>query len=289
MTVKREDQTRVGTLSLEERVAIESQAWDNWALQQDAHSFVPIAGLYPGMRISREVQATFPHPPELWVGTDASRLWQFEHLAPAQDKVILQIGGRGTFLLRFILAGARYGVCADPSIESLRLGERIAALYGVSSKIQFLRGVAERLPFPGEFFDAIYGSSTLHHTLLEESAQELRRVLKRGGRASFHDPLEGSVLTRFARKYLPFPGKGEEGVDYPLTYPAAEAFIEVFGKGEYQESELFGVPLKILVRIHKKFRSVERALRRLDDHLVKNVPPLRRFCKGISIRVERTR
>ncbi len=97
------------------------------------------------------------------------------------------------------------------------MGRKPAELYGVCDEIDFVHGIAERLPFQ-DFFDVVYGGSVFHHTLLDQSTQEIYRVLKPGGRTSFHEPLEGYTLARLARKYLPYPGKGDEGVDYPLTY-----------------------------------------------------------------------
>jgi SAM-dependent methyltransferase len=294
MRVQREDQGLVERLSLEERVTIESQSWDRWALQQQAQGRFQLSkgGLYPGMPISEAMRRTFPQPASLWVsgGKSArktSGVWEYEHLAPMQGKTVLQVGGAGEHVIKFILAGAARGFCIDPSLETLKLGRKKAELYGVASHIEFIRAIAERLPFPDQFFDAIHGNAVIHHTLPDHAAREIYRVLKPMGRASFHDPLEGYALARFARKYLPYPGKGDEGVDYPLTYEVVRAFIDVFPEGEYRESELFGVPLELLRRINKNFLYLTRALQPLDDYLVQHYQPLRRFCKAIAIRVTR--
>jgi SAM-dependent methyltransferase len=289
MNVLREDQTTVKTLSLGERVAIESQAWDRWALQPEVQRSIPSLGggkIHPGLEISEEMKQKFPHPLSMWVGRP-SYLWEYEHLAPMKGKTVLQLAGTATHVIKFILAGASVGFCIDPSIETLKVGRKRAEIYGASDKIYFVHGIAERLPFPDNFFDVVYGGSVLHHTLLDQSAQEIYRVLKPGGRASFHEPLEGYTLAGLARKYLPYPGKGDEGVDYPLTYSVVESYIKRFDAGQYREFELFGVPMTILVRIHKNFRRLEKALQPLDEYLVMRHRSLRRFCKAVGIRVEK--
>ena len=291
MKVRREDQTKVKALSLGERVAIESRAWDKWALQAEVQAAISSLGsgkIHPGLEISLKMQREFPSPADIWAGSP-SYFWEYEHLAPMQRKIVLQLAGTASHVVKFILAGAAEGFCIDPSMETLKVARKRAELYQVSHKIHFVRGIAEKLPFPDNFFDVVYGGSVLHHTLLDQAGQELYRVLKPGGRASFHEPLEGYVLARFARKYLPYPGKGDEGVDYPLTYSSVESYIKMFDAGEYQESQLFGVPMTILLRTYKGFRLLEKTLRPLDAYLVKRYRPLRRFCKTISIRVEKKR
>lgn len=45
-----------------------------------------------------------------------------------------------------------------------------------------------RLPFAEGAFDAVYGSSVLHHLELAPALQEIRRVLRPGGRCAFAEP-----------------------------------------------------------------------------------------------------
>ncbi len=286
--VRREERRRITTLSLDERVRIESRAWDAVARRRRSAGALRLDHPAPDTPIPPEYRASFPDPRPFWVGRSSARFWEYQHLAPLAGKTVLQLGGSGRHAVRFLLAGAARAVCVDPSEETLRLGADVAARYGVSGRLTFVRGIAERLPFPADTFDAVYGGSVLHHTLLGESGPEIHRVLKPGGRASFHDPLEGYALARLARTYLPYPGKGDEGVDYPLSYAAVRDFARRFRRSEWREFELFGVPVKLLLRLHRRlFDRVNQALHPLDDALVRRCPPLRRFCKGVSIRVEK--
>lgn len=54
--------------------------------------------------------------------------------------------------------------------------------------IDFQVANVERLPFPSDHFDAVFGSSILHHLQLDAALPELLRVLRPGGRFSFAEP-----------------------------------------------------------------------------------------------------
>jgi SAM-dependent methyltransferase len=97
----------------------------------------------------------------------------------------LELGcGTGVFLRRVGRHGARI-VGLDLSKQLLGKAREQAATL---ANVRLLCGDAERLPFPDGCFDAVYGSSVLHHLTLENAAREVFRVLRPGGRAVFTEP-----------------------------------------------------------------------------------------------------
>jgi len=62
---------------------------------------------------------------------------------------------------------------------------------------------AHALTFPDESFDLVIGSGILHHLDLEVSLREINRVLKKGGRALFKEPLAANPLLKFFRILTP--------------------------------------------------------------------------------------
>jgi SAM-dependent methyltransferase len=285
-SITRENHAANQALSLRERIATESREWDEWALKNQHLSLLLSQELPPGTTITLEMQQRFPHPFGLWT-TMPGYFWEYQHLGSMIGKTVLQLAGHGQNVIRFILAGATQGYGLDPSIETLKIGHRLAQRYHVHDKILWLDGIAEQLPFDDNSIDRIYGGAVLHHTLLDQAAKELYRVLTPGGRAAFHEPLEGSRVVRWARQHLPYPGKGQAGVDYPLSYEAIHAFISAFDAGTYREFEMFGTPMNFLMRVRPGFRRLERALRPIDAWIGDHVPAVRRFAKGVGICVSK--
>ncbi len=107
------------------------------------------------------------------------------HGALAAGKRALELGcGTGVFLERVARSGATlHGI--DLSEELLaKARERVAALPNVVLD----RGNAEALPYPDGHFDAVYGSSVLHHLDLDAALAAAHRVLRPGGRVVFAEP-----------------------------------------------------------------------------------------------------
>ena len=57
-----------------------------------------------------------------------------------------------------------------------------------AANVRLSRGNAEQMPFRDGSFDAVYGSSILHHLDLDAALAEVHRVLRPGGRMAFAEP-----------------------------------------------------------------------------------------------------
>jgi ubiquinone/menaquinone biosynthesis C-methylase UbiE len=108
-----------------------------------------------------------------------------EHGRLAPGRTALEVGcGTGLFLEQAARSGARLHAL-DLSTDLLaRARARVAGHANVSLQC----GNAEQMPFPGASFDAVYGSSVLHHLDLERALREVFRVLRPGGHAVFTEP-----------------------------------------------------------------------------------------------------
>lgn len=100
-----------------------------------------------------------------------------------ESQRVLELGcGTGMFtsLVSSATRAAITGV--DVSAELLaEARERVPAA-------RFVSGDAHHLPFPDGRFDAVYGSSVLHHLVIDDALEEIRRVLAPGGRIVFAEP-----------------------------------------------------------------------------------------------------
>ena len=105
---------------------------------------------------------------------------------PPRFASALEIGaGTGYFTLNLVLEGLiGQAVATDISHGMLEELSRSARSLGV--EVRTVRTEAERLPFPDESFDLVFGHAVLHHLPdLEASFSEFQRVLRPGGTVAF--------------------------------------------------------------------------------------------------------
>jgi SAM-dependent methyltransferase len=103
----------------------------------------------------------------------------------APGRRALELGcGTGVFLAQVAASGAEL-VGLDLSSDLL---ERARGRLQGQDHVRLVRGNAENLPFPAGAFDAVYGSSVLHHLDLARALAEAQRVLRPGGAAVFAEP-----------------------------------------------------------------------------------------------------
>lgn len=97
----------------------------------------------------------------------------------------LELGcGTGIFLERVARSGARIvGIDLSPDLLA-RARLRLAG----AACVHLVRGNAEQTPYPDGSFDAVYGSSILHHLDLGAALKEAFRVLRPSGRVVFAEP-----------------------------------------------------------------------------------------------------
>lgn len=97
----------------------------------------------------------------------------------------LELGcGTGEFLRRVAHSGAE--------IRGIDLSQHLLARARVRAAafpdVSLVCGNAEQLPYPDASFDAVYGSSVLHHLDLPRALGEVFRVLRPGGRLVCTEP-----------------------------------------------------------------------------------------------------
>ena len=102
----------------------------------------------------------------------------------SDDTVVLELGcGTGLFTERFAATGATV-TAIDVSPPLLNQAKDRA----LPDRVEFILEDAEQLTMADATFDAVIGSSVLHHLRVERALQEANRVLKPGGRLAFAEP-----------------------------------------------------------------------------------------------------
>jgi ubiquinone/menaquinone biosynthesis C-methylase UbiE len=205
----------------------------------------------------------------------------FGYLGPLADKTILDLGcGYYPTPIYFVLAGAAHVYATDVSAKAVEAMQERAAAMGLAHRITAVQCPAERLPFDPQFFDLVHGEAVLHHLKLDVAGPEIARVLKRGGRSGFKDPLGQNPVLEFARDYLPYRGKNnEKGTDRPMTLAQCRHFASFF---RAHQIHTFGLTAMAAVPFFgRRSSAFERGLDRVDRVLLRACPPLKRLCRFV--------
>ena len=152
----------------------------------------------------------------------------------------------------------------------------------IKDDIDLIQMDAEHLSFRNEAFDLVVGTGVLHHLDTREASREISRILKKGGRAFFVEPLAHNPLSNLWRKITPSYRTTNE---WPLSYTEIQNMGQNFSSTIYEEFDLLTLltPFiylithsckakckvgKILIKAEipflKKFKPLSSVLRRLS-------------------------
>jgi ubiquinone/menaquinone biosynthesis C-methylase UbiE len=194
-------------------------------------------------------------------------------------KVVLDYGCGPGYLTKYLLESGAVSVTgidvSDGEIEQAR--ER-AEREGLSGASRFLVADAHATGFPDDSFDLIVGDSILHHLDLRIALQEIRRILRPGGRAVFMEPLAHNPLLRIGRALTPTARTDDE---HPLTTRDWDLCAQVFERFDHHERELLTIPLMPLNLIlpTRAQRWLARWVSAADDWVRARFPSLRKYSR----------
>src|ERR1700747_2971761 len=101
----------------------------------------------------------------------------------------------------------RYGyrpqqlTCINISQAELEIGRARAAKLGMAC--DFREVDAHRLEFPDSSLDVVFGVAILHHLEFARALSEIHRVLRKGGKIVFVEPLRHNPVARLVRYFTP--------------------------------------------------------------------------------------
>lgn len=223
--------------------------------------------------------------PQDYLFSDETYLQHETWIAPAFDLLgevrglrVLDLGcGHGMASVVLARRGAIVTAC-DLSLGYAREASTRATANGFAIRTLVCNG--EQLPFADGSFDRIWGNAVLHHFDLRRAAMELARVLTPGGSAVFCEPWGGNRWLTWARKALPYPGKGRTADEAPLGADDLEKLRAIFPNLQVRGYQL----LSMLARVCKR-KEVARGLHWCDELLLKQWPHWQRYCRYVVIRV----
>jgi SAM-dependent methyltransferase len=205
-----------------------------------------------------------------------------EALGEIRGSRICEIGcGGGGLTREFALRGA-FVVGLDISYEGVKLARENNAGF-IPKQVDLLLMDACALAFKGKTFDFVVGGGVLHHIDINKASTEISRVLKRGGKAVFVEPLAHNPISNIWRRLTPSVRTSNE---WPLSYSEIMEMGKHFSSVKYQEFALLTLlssVVYVITHSEKAKRKSAEILDKLDNVVLKVCKPLRRYSGAILI------
>ncbi len=258
-----------------ETTAEKIQKWENLEVERSADEAVKKQGL-TDLRIKDEILERYLNPP---ADTPYFLEYSYHTLGDVKGKTVLDYGcGSGDDSIMIANRGGNViGVDISPELIELA-GKRLAA-HNLGDKAEFRIGSAHDLPLEDESVDVVFGMAILHHLDLDLASKEVFRVLKKGGRAIFQEPVRNSKVIKFIRNLIPFENGDVSPYERPLTDSELKEFAKEFTS---YKSRAFSVPFVNLIEVLGLPDNIYHSSVKLDRKLLNSVSFLNYYA---SIRV----
>lgn len=195
------------------------------------------------LRIRDDIFERYLNPP---ADTCFPLEYAYHLLGDVREKTVLDYGcGSGDNSVLIAARGARV-VGVDISPELIGLAEKRLEIHDLNRTAEFRVGSAHELPLEDESVDVVFGMAILHHLDLSLASREVFRVLKKGGRAVFFEPVRNSKLVWFLRGLIPYQAPDISPFERPLTDDELKTFSKEFAS---YKSRAFSLPFVNLVAV----------------------------------------
>jgi ubiquinone/menaquinone biosynthesis C-methylase UbiE len=205
-------------------------------------------------------------------GLVQARAWEILASLGLEGKCLLDYAcGAGHWGIRLAQIGATVKGF-DLSPVGVERANARASVSGVGDRASFVEADAGCLPYRDETFDLVAGIQALHHTIkYPGSADELRRVVKRGGVCVFTENIDGNVFLRVARRWT-MRNEAAAG-DVILTEHMIRKWASQFSSVEIEQYGLFTMAKRL-----RAPRYLLAVLHRVDLITFRLLPFSRRWC-----------
>jgi ubiquinone/menaquinone biosynthesis C-methylase UbiE len=192
-------------------------------------------------------------------------------LGDVRGKMILDFGcGAGKSSVLLARRGAKV-VALDISEPIMHVARERLIQNDIFNSVSFVNGSAHNLPLADESVDLVFGIAILHHLHLQLVAREVYRILKKGGRAIFQEPVRNSKVIKLLRGLIPYQAEDVSPFERPLTDEELADFAHLFSS--YQ-TRAFTLPHINLIGILPGANRLIPPLQRLDGKMLRRFPSL---------------
>lgn len=194
-------------------------------------------------------------------------------------KVVLDYGCGPGYKARYLLEGGALHVTGiDISEGEIEQAQLMAEREGFAEKTRFLATDAHATGLDSHSFDLVVGEAILHHLDLRVALEEIKRILKPGGRAVFLEPMWHNPILRLGRALTPSARTPDE---HPLTIADWDLCASIFKDFRHYEREFLTIPLmplNLALPIGAQ-RWLARRLGALDDRVIERFPATRKYAR----------
>jgi len=184
---------------------------------------------------------------------------------------ILEIGcGTNTISKKIINMGANITII-DISEKAIEIAEE--QFREESANINCVVMDAENLKFNDNSFDLVYGSGILHHLSIEKAIIEIKRVLKKGGKAVFYEPLGHNIFINIFRSLTPGLRSADE---HPLLIKDLKLVKEYFPLSKFHYFHFLSLITIPIVKI-PLFNRLIGLINYVDKYLNKMFPFIKKY------------
>ena len=205
-------------------------------------------------------------------------------ILPVKDLVVLDyvcgFNGNAVFLAR---NGAAQVHSFDISLETLKILEAALEVNPLNGNIRLRHAAAEQLPYDNESFDLVYGNSALHHVDLQKAVPEIYRVLRKGGKAVFTEPLGENLALELIRRFVPYKDKiPRTPYEQPIKRSDIALIKRIFPNTDVTEFD-FTAGLLRFFRKSGEYLLLER----MDGFIREHFPVLRDYFRYVVIEMRK--
>jgi SAM-dependent methyltransferase len=209
------------------------------------------------------------------LGDDLSNIHVLEY-GCGTGWITLQLARRGALVSAF-----------DISPEAVAQTRHALGAAGLLERCDVRVMPGERLSYEDDSFDVAVGFAILHHLDPVPALAELRRVLKRGGRALFAEPLASNPAIRLYRRLTPQYRTPDEA---PIDLDEFAVRVRGFRRWHHHEQLLLATAALACCYIPGLSRSApsaQRLLMRVDDVILRVMPQAGRWAWYSILEVEK--
>ena len=228
------------------------------------------------LSVPESIRTRYAAPPQ---DTPFPLEYAYHLLGDVRGKVVLDFGcGNGENTILLASRGARV-YSMDISRDSVEIARERLQVNGVQGDVEFFVASAHDLPMENESVDVLFGIAILHHLDLAATGKEVARVLKKGGRGIFQEPVRNSRMLQRIRDLIPYRAADVSPFERPLTEPELAAFAANFSG---YATKAFWLPYVSVALLFPSAGRLIHPLCHFDGALLSKFPALRKYA-GIRV------